>query len=354
MSFDLSLSIAMATYNGAHFIEEQLNSLTTQTSLPNELVITDDASTDETLDIIRTFAKTAPFPVRIEKNPEKLGFRGNFLKAAKLCQSEVIAFCDQDDVWLPNKLETCLPHFKDQELLLVYHNALVVTETLQPIATLQDRAAPSRVNPPLSMNPWQHGLGFTQLFRRSLLEFSDYWPQSLDYFNAEHREAHDQWVSFLASCLGSTHYINQPLVLYRQHEGNVFGWNRKEHSIKGKYENLFSSAIPGLRQYELSAKQRISILEQMGTALSGLNQVLARNAKVRFQAMLELYRQRQEIYQSPHLPIRFYRFLNAILAGLYRPKEHWGVGYKAMIRDLLRGVLLPIKNEPGVEEAPTQ
>src|SRR5882672_1499287 len=96
-----TVSIAMATYNGARFIAEQLQSISNQTAPPSEVVICDDHSTDSTIEIATQFAAKAPFPVRIEKNTERLGYRSNFMKAAHLCKSDFVAFSDQDDVWLP-------------------------------------------------------------------------------------------------------------------------------------------------------------------------------------------------------------------------------------------------------------
>src|SRR5690349_15385572 len=109
----MRISVAMATYNGAPFLPEQLQSLAAQTLPPFELVVCDDGSTDRTIQILREFATSAPFPVRIHENSERLGFGDNFLKAAALCQGDWIAFCDQDDIWLPHKLETVARHIDD-------------------------------------------------------------------------------------------------------------------------------------------------------------------------------------------------------------------------------------------------
>ena len=106
----------MATYNGEKFLEQQLQSLSKQTRLPAELVICDDTSSDATVDIIKRFSETAPFPVKLVVNEERLGWRGNFLKAASLCVSEYIAYCDQDDIWLPEKLATVQAHLKKIDL----------------------------------------------------------------------------------------------------------------------------------------------------------------------------------------------------------------------------------------------
>jgi len=102
---NVPISIAMATYNGESFLAEQLDNLAKQTLKPLELVVCDDGSTDDTVAILEGFAALAPFPVSIHRNGTRLGHTENFLKAANLCSGKWIGFCDQDDVWLPNKLE---------------------------------------------------------------------------------------------------------------------------------------------------------------------------------------------------------------------------------------------------------
>src|SRR5882724_11959920 len=93
------ISVAMCTYNGAGFLSEQLESIAAQTRLPDELVICDDRSTDESVEIVRNFARHTPFSVRLEMNEENLGSTKNFEKSIGLCQGEIIALADQDDVW---------------------------------------------------------------------------------------------------------------------------------------------------------------------------------------------------------------------------------------------------------------
>jgi glycosyltransferase involved in cell wall biosynthesis len=82
---NLKISIALATFNGARFLKDQLASLVEQTFLPAELVVTDDGSTDETLAILEWFSHVAPFHVSVHLNHQRLGYGMNFLKAASLC-----------------------------------------------------------------------------------------------------------------------------------------------------------------------------------------------------------------------------------------------------------------------------
>ena len=108
----MKISIAMCTWNGISYLPSQLDSIAKQTRRPDELVICDDASRDNTIVLLRSFAVTANFPVHIIENPARLGSTANFSKAISLCQGDVIVFSDQDDVWQIEKLamiERCSP-----------------------------------------------------------------------------------------------------------------------------------------------------------------------------------------------------------------------------------------------------
>ncbi|MBW2422395.1 MAG: glycosyltransferase, partial [Deltaproteobacteria bacterium] len=99
------ISVAMATCEGAPYLDAQLESLRTQSRPPDELVLCDDHSADETPAIAEAFARRAPFSVRIERNPQRLGITANFEKAVSLCSGDLIFLADQDDVWKPTKIE---------------------------------------------------------------------------------------------------------------------------------------------------------------------------------------------------------------------------------------------------------
>jgi glycosyltransferase involved in cell wall biosynthesis len=338
-----SVSIAMATYNGARFIKDQLDSLSKQTHLPAELVVTDDGSTDETLDIVTAFAELAPFPVYIERNPERLGYRANFLKAAGLCSSDIIAFSDQDDIWLPQKLETCISSFDDEAVSLAYHNATVVTDTLVPTDSLQNCALSQSVNEAFSLGPWQFGLGFTLLFRRRLVDFFGYWPQSTDFYDVENKEAHDQWTFFLASNLGTIYYINEPLVLYRQHDTNAFGWDSKATTMRGKLENLLTTKIDRIKSCELSAGGRAAILARIADKDKTGSTEKLHQAAMRYRQLEAYYESRRRIYQSSHIFLKLHYLIALLFQGAYRRRKYWGVGPQALLRDIVRGIIFPVK-----------
>jgi glycosyltransferase involved in cell wall biosynthesis len=125
-----TISIALATFNGGAYIQEQLDSLASQLLLPMELVVSDDGSNDQTIELIQNFSMVAPFPVKLVQNRERLGYGLNFLNAASLCAGSHIAFCDQDDVWLPQKIARISTILQSGSFDLVAHSAKVVDRQL--------------------------------------------------------------------------------------------------------------------------------------------------------------------------------------------------------------------------------
>lgn len=206
----------MASYNGEKYIREQLDSIARQTLLPCELVVTDDGSTDATVEIVEAFAREAPFAVRIWRNPERLGYADNFLKAASLCEGDVVAFCDQDDIWMEGKLRTCAPFFADPEVQVVAHSAW----TLLPSGR-RDRRFPNYAKNRTLLqgkaDPFGFPHGFAMILRKGLLAVSPppVRPQKI--------YGHDQWLWFLAAAIGKVATVADALTLYRQHEANVYG-----------------------------------------------------------------------------------------------------------------------------------
>jgi hypothetical protein len=202
------VSIALATYNGERFIEEQLRSLAAQTRLPDEVVVSDDGSTDTTLAIVERFAAEAPFDVRVAPGTERLGVDANFARALAQCSGDFIAICDQDDRWLPHKIEHVLAAFQRAPAAqLVVNNQQIADERLQPTAftTLENY---ERVHGTADA----FGNGCCLTFRRSWLAAISPIAEGVSY---------DLWINSIAVSLGVRHMIREPLQLYRRHQGNA-------------------------------------------------------------------------------------------------------------------------------------
>lgn len=220
----MRVSIAMTTYNGARFVEAQLASLVGQRQRPSQLVIVDDASSDDTPALLDRFAAVAPFEVQVHRNPRNLGWRANFFRALEHCDGDLIGFCDQDDVWHADKIAACAAALDDPRALLVYHGAELVDAEMRRTGDLRAyQSQPVPLAPPQSLGPWKNILGFTMMFRGDLLRFSRYWPMSLDRGALGAPDPHDQWFAFIATTLGHIAYVDRDLALYRQHGLNAVG-----------------------------------------------------------------------------------------------------------------------------------
>ena len=206
-----SISIAMATFNGARYLGEQLASLSAQSAKPLELVICDDASADETLEILKSFAAAAPFTVKIIQNAERLGYQRNFIKAASKCQGALISFCDQDDIWNLDKLAVVNNHFAHTEALLLAHDYAVFFDDGRPeIPSFSRHLALSGFSQVVNIK------GCSLTLSQKLIELVGWPPQNSSW-------SHDTWVCFSSLLLEKHGYIKEPLIRHRIHGNNTSG-----------------------------------------------------------------------------------------------------------------------------------
>jgi hypothetical protein len=200
------VSVALCTYNGATHLNEQLDSLWSQTWPRLEVIAVDDASSDGTWDILQRAAQHEP-RLRIARNETNLGFAANFERAISLCGGEFIAPCDQDDVWQPSKLQALVQAIDGH--LLAYCDSALVDGQGRPLGRLvSDRLRMVEGSDPLAFVFWNCISGHAMLLRRELLAAALPLP-AVRY--------HDWWFAFVAASVGSITYVDQPLVAYRQH-----------------------------------------------------------------------------------------------------------------------------------------
>lgn len=222
------VDILMATYNGINYIEEQINSILMQTYQDWNLIIRDDGSNDGTIDIIKKFKyKYSEKIIFIEDGKQGLGAKGNFAELLKYSKNNYCMFCDQDDIWIENKIEDTLKKMKELEFkygnstpILVHTDLKVVNENLNVINSsfwnyqnLNYRY--KKINNLLVQN---NVTGCTVLINKTLLGFSKNIPESCIM--------HDWWLAIIASCLGVIGTLNESTILYRQHGNNEVGAHR--------------------------------------------------------------------------------------------------------------------------------
>lgn len=216
---ETAISVAMATYNGERFLREQLESLARQSLLPLELIVCDDGSTDGTLDILHRFAVSAPFSVKIYQNETRLGSGFNFLRALGRCTGDLVAFCDQDDVWKEQKLSVCLDVMRDPGVTLVSHSAGVFSSQQMPRRWRHPdhRTQVWRSCNDFAVQRWTL-LGFSMVLRRDVLNRV---PIPLYSADLSPVCAHDVWSTIAALSCGRVVLLPNELAAYRLHESNV-------------------------------------------------------------------------------------------------------------------------------------
>ncbi len=224
------VSVAMCTYNGEAFLDQQLDSLLRQINRPAELVICDDGSVDGTVDILERFARHAPFPVRLSLNAKRLGIRANFEQALSLCTGPYIALADQDDVWTEERLAESLEEMKRIEAIhgritpaLVHSDMTVVDKDDRVIDSSYFRRRGVRRfhrEPLKELIAQNYITGCTTLMNRALLTLVLPIPEAATL--------HDWWIGLVAGATGVVHTVDRPLVRYRAHDGNAVGAKKKE------------------------------------------------------------------------------------------------------------------------------
>jgi len=218
------VSIALCTYNGAKYLSGQLDSLINQTYSPIEIIVVDDCSTDETFTILADYASKYP-QFRIYKNEENLGFTANFEKAVKLCSADLIALCDQDDLWHPQKIELQVNAIKDN--IFIYHDSEFIHEDGTGMnKKMSDLMNLYRGDAPETFLFFNCVSGHSILLKKQLID--DALPLKKDYF-------HDWWLAYVATNIGKIDFIPQCLVQYRQHDKsdtNILRLERKKDVYK--------------------------------------------------------------------------------------------------------------------------
>lgn len=226
------ISIALATYNGSKYIQEQLDSVLAQSMDNFEIIICDDCSTDNTMKILQEYS-TKDGRIHIYSNSANVGFKKNFEHILSLCRGEYIAFCDQDDIWEPNHLEILYNNIGNNDCIGA--NSLIIDKNgVSQGKTLLEHWH-IHVMPKDAEQLFQHELhsnviqGTASLIRSSLVKQALPIPDSVKY--------HDYWFALIAGLNGKCAYINDVVLKYRRHSSNTSGY--QVFSIINMIKNLY-------------------------------------------------------------------------------------------------------------------
>jgi len=256
---DIDVSVALCTFNGGQFLRQQLESIASQDHLPREIVVQDDQSTDDTLSILREFARSTRIEVRVERNERRLGFSQNFGRVIGRCRGQIIALCDQDDVWPRKKIARAIAEFSDPSVGLTFSNAEVVDQDLKP---LRYDMWGSRRFTEKELRMIRKGgetdvllkhytvTGATMAFRGKFKDLILPIPVGWN---------HDAWIALLLSCVSRIRPLPERLLLYRQHARNAVGARRR-----GLYQQVRKGLLVDRAEYY---KQELGRFKEVGERL---------------------------------------------------------------------------------------
>ena len=212
MSESHLVSVVLGTYNGEAYLEEQLRSVLAQTWTNLEIIAIDDGSTDRTVGILREYA-ARDSRIKVIINEQNLGFVRNFEKGCSLSKGKWIALCDQDDYWLPEKVEKMVHAIGDYPM--IYCDSDLCGPELQPMGTkISDLVHYQSFDDCRQLCVFSRMYGHATLITRSLFDKASPFRKEVP---------HDGWLAYHATLYGGVKYLPEVLVKYRQHAGNVFG-----------------------------------------------------------------------------------------------------------------------------------
>jgi glycosyltransferase involved in cell wall biosynthesis len=233
-----TVSVALCTFNGEQFLEEQLESLRRQLYPISELVVYDDNSTDSTLLILEDFRAACGFPVLIHRNARNVGVVENFERAIACCTGELIALADQDDIWRPDKLKIVVEAFVQAPACgYVFSNAELVDEAGLSLGTTlwqsvrfdakrQTQYAAGRQTQTM-LRGGNFVYGTTLVFR------SRFCVEILPIESTSLACTHDTWIGLYMSATGRSGIaVPQSLVQYRQHASQLFGGGKRMNAVE--------------------------------------------------------------------------------------------------------------------------
>lgn len=261
-----TISVAMCTYNGETYLAEQLESLLRQTRLPDELVVCDDHSTDHTLQILEFFAAQSPFPIRIIQNETRLGYNKNFEKALGNCTGDLIFVSDQDDYWLPEKIEEISDFLMAHpDVDLVFSNAQVADNQLNSTNMLFWERVSFTDD---TRQRWVEGealdilldgnrvMGCASAIRRDLLDAVLPIPDVPGYI-------YDGWMALVAAARGTIRFYEKPLLIYRTHENQQVGVRPEPTNRFVSLRERFTRARSEKLQPFISKREQLRIIRHL-------------------------------------------------------------------------------------------
>jgi glycosyltransferase involved in cell wall biosynthesis len=317
----------MCTYNGADFLQAQLESILAQSRAPDEIVICDDGSTDKTPALLEDFKAGSSIPITLKINEINLGSVKNFEQAISMCTGDVIALSDQDDVWRNDKLQIIEDAFlKNPSAGLVFSDAEIVAENLNPLNRLmwnevgfdahKRKLAKTGRALEVLITGWTV-TGATMAFRSNFTKLSLPIPNEIAMI-------HDGWIALTIAAVANVVMIDEPLIKYRQHDRQQIGAPTRTQASTNR------GAIEALRRRNSSADLH-KILTTLAERLSANAHLYDTRTALSFVSDYSFH-----LNVRANLPQRRLNRLPSILRELLSLRYHeYANGFKSAAKDLV-------------------
>ncbi len=320
------VSVALCTYNGSRFLPKQLASIAAQTRLPDELVVCDDGSSDATPQIVEDFGSSVTFPVRFFRNPANLGSTKNFEQAIGLCTGDLIALCDQDDIWLSEKLARQAEVMeRDPSLGGVFSDAELVDDQSQPIGK---RLWASIGFTSREQRRFRGGQGVSVLLKKNVVTGATLMVRadlrSL-FVPIPSIWVHDGWIAWMMTLYSRLALIDVPLVRYRIHVNQQVGVEAGALLLQLSFRQRLEK---GKREEPAKHLSMARELEELDSKIVSLKEE-------RFQAILPGIRKKIE-FQRDRGSQQTNNFLRmSCLLRNARNYQRYESGLKCLVRDIV-------------------
>ena len=338
----MKVSIALATFNGAAYLGEQLDSIKRQSLQPAELIISDDSSSDDTVDIARSFAREVAFKVTVDVHPRLGNYNENFVRAIGQCTGDIVALCDQDDVWAENKLAAAAAEFRDATVMAASHRVQVVDERLEPTSLILPKESRYGKFTVANLDPWFAPGGMHLLFRRApiapfLLEAA---PLS-KWFDAP--APFDEWIFFLAGLVGTRVLMPDVLGVWRRHSSSTTGSaeaTEKTWSRSFQFQLALSSGAAAYAYAADVAESRAVVAERIARDTER-HAPSPQDGASFYRRLSQTWRRRSQLHEDRATRAARLLILTDMMRRLdYRPRNSGGLGAKSFLKDsfaVLRG-----------------
>ena len=260
------VAVLMATYNGEKYISEQIESVLCQTFKDFCIYIHDDGSTDKTKEMIQKFERENPGRIVIMDSSPQGGAKANFLYMLRNVAADIYMFCDQDDVWMKDKMEKSVTKFDDNienGPMLVYTDLRYVDKDLNTIedSYFQYMGKNSNKNSIQDILKKNLFVGCTLTINRKLRDIA------LNYRDINNIFMHDWWIGLIASVKGDMFFIDEQMIMYRQHDNNVTGV--KNHGRVGGIFKRWINVKKGMEIKKQYIRQRIWFAKELVNIMDG-------------------------------------------------------------------------------------